>query len=155
MEAPKVVQKAMKRLERNITSNEYGDHNYRSMVLKCTHLSNVQQDTLLELFSKYAPLFDGTLGKIPDMHQVHLELKPNAKPFCARAYKIPHHIFDIARKEVEELCRIGVLESNIYSEWGAPCLFRAKKNGGVRFLTDLRQLNKCLIRQTCHLPTYR
>ena len=27
-----------------------------------------------------------------------------------------------------------------------------KKNGGVRFLTDLRQLNKCLIRRPVHLP---
>jgi Reverse transcriptase (RNA-dependent DNA polymerase) len=91
------------------------------------------------------------LGKIPNV-KVHLDLKPNAKPFCGRAYMIPHHIFDIARKEVEELCRIGVLQVNIHSEWGAPCLFRAKKNGGVRFLTDLRQLNKSLVCKPVHLP---
>jgi hypothetical protein len=35
---------------------------------------------------------------------------------------------------------------------GVPCLFWAKKNGGVRFLTDLCQLNKCLIRKPVHLP---
>jgi Reverse transcriptase (RNA-dependent DNA polymerase) len=40
----------------------------------------------------------------------------------------------------------------IYSEWGAPCLFRPKKNGGIHFLTDLRQLNKCLVRKPVHLP---
>jgi hypothetical protein len=84
--------------------------------------------------------------------KVQLELKPNSKHFCARAYKIPQTIIDIARKEVEELCHIGVLKANVYSELGAPCLFRAKKNGGVRFLTDLRQLNECLIRKPVHLP---
>ena len=106
------------------------------MILKCVHLTNDQQNTLMELFAQYSSLFDGTLGKVPNV-EVHLELKPNSKLFCARAYKIPHNILNIARKEVEELCQIGVLESNVYSEWGAPCLFRAKKNGGVRFLTDL------------------
>jgi hypothetical protein len=35
---------------------------------------------------------------------------------------------------------------------GAPCLLSAKKNGGVRFLTDLCQLNQCLICKPVHLP---
>jgi hypothetical protein len=122
---PKIVQTAVKRMERCITSNEYNYHNYRSMVLKCTHISVSQQDDLLELFARYALLFDGTLGKIPNV-KVHSELKPNSKPYCARAYKIPHHILEVARKEVEELCLIGVLQADIHSEWGAPCLFRAK-----------------------------
>jgi hypothetical protein len=78
------------------------------------------------LFSNHASLFDGTLGKVPNF-KVHLDLKPNAEPFCARAYKIPHHIFETARKELEELCHLGVLQADIHSEWGAPCLFRAKK----------------------------
>jgi hypothetical protein len=113
-------------MERRITSNEYNDHNYRSMVLKCIHLSISQQDDLLEPFARYASLFDGTLGKIPNV-KVHLELKPSSKPYCARAYKIPHDILEVAHKEAEESCRIGVLQADIYSEWGAPCLFRAKK----------------------------
>jgi hypothetical protein len=96
---------------------------------------------LFELFKHYSSLFDGTLGKAPGI-KVQLELKPNSKPFCALAYKIPQSIIDIAREEVEEVCHIGVLTANVYSEWGATCLFRAKKNGGVRFLTVLCQLNK-------------
>jgi hypothetical protein len=121
------------------------------MILKCTHLTNTQQNISLVLFSQYSSLFDGTLGKVPKV-KVHLELKADSKPICARAYKIPHNFFDTAQKEVEELCRVGILEPNVYSEWGAPCLFRAEKTGGVRFLTDLRQLNKCLVRKPVHLP---
>jgi hypothetical protein len=150
-EAPEIIQQATMRLERAITDNNYQSHNYKTMILKCKHLNPSQQDTLIHLFKQYSSLFDGTLGKIPEI-KVHLELKPNSKPYCARAYKIPQNIFKIARQEVEELCKIGVLEPNVYSEWGAPCLFRAKKNGGVRFLTDLRHLNKCLIRKPVHLP---
>jgi Reverse transcriptase (RNA-dependent DNA polymerase) len=105
----------------------------------------------LKLFGKYSTLFDGKLGMVPGV-KVHLDLKPGTNPFCARAYKIPHHIFDVARKEVEELCCIGVLQANVHSEWGAPCLFRSKKNGGVQFLTDLRQLNKSFVRKPVHLP---
>jgi hypothetical protein len=113
-------------MEQRITSNEYNDHNYRSMVIKCTHLSVSQQDDLLQLFARYTLLFDGTLGKILNV-KVHLELKPNSRPYCARAYEIPHRILELAHKEVEELCRIWVHQADIHSEWGAPCLFRAKK----------------------------
>jgi hypothetical protein len=121
-----IVQKAMHPLDQQITSNNYNTHDFRSMILKCSHLSPYPQDELLKLFGKYSTLFDGTLGKVPGA-KIHLDLKPDAKPFCTRAYKIPHHIFDVARKEVEELCCIGVLQVNVHSEWGAPCLFRAKK----------------------------
>jgi hypothetical protein len=113
-------------MERATTSNEYGNHSYQALIFKCTHLTGIQQDTLLELFKQYSSLFDGTLGKVPGI-KVQLELKPNSKPFCARAYKIPQSIIDISRKKMEELCHIGVLKANVYSEWGAPCLFRAKR----------------------------
>jgi hypothetical protein len=106
-------------MERRITSNEYNDHNYRSMLLKCTNLSVSQQDDLLELFARYSLLFYGTLGKIPNL-KVHLELKPNSKPYCARAYKIPNHILEVVRKEVEELCQIGVTSSRYSFRMGRP-----------------------------------
>jgi hypothetical protein len=92
------------------------------MVLNCKHLIAVQQSELLKFFATNSSLFDGTLWQIPNI-KVKLELKPNAKPFCAMAYKIPQHIFDIACKEVEELCRLGVLQADVHPEWGAPCLF--------------------------------
>ena len=61
LEAPTFVQKAVQRLEKSITSNYYNEHNYKTMVLKCTHLSVSQQDDLLKLFANYSSLFDGTL----------------------------------------------------------------------------------------------
>jgi hypothetical protein len=90
-----LLQKAVNCMDRTITSNTYYNHNYQSMILNCTQLTKLQQDELLSLFSKYSSLFDGTLGRIPNVN-VHLELKPGAKPYCARAHKIPHHITAIA-----------------------------------------------------------
>lgn len=59
-------------------------------------------------FSKYDELFSGTLGAIPNI-QFHLQLKPNAKPYFAKAYSILQSIYQIARDKVDELTRIGVL----------------------------------------------
>ena len=52
-EAPEVIHRAVNRIERAITSNEYGSHNYQSMILKCVHLTSDQQNTLMELFAQY------------------------------------------------------------------------------------------------------
>jgi hypothetical protein len=97
VETPTILQKAINPIDQSITSNAYDSHHYRTMVLNCTHLTTYQQDDILKLFSKYASLFDGTLGKIPNV-KVHFDLKPDAKPFCAKAYRILHHIIDIARQ---------------------------------------------------------
>jgi hypothetical protein len=138
-------------MERCITSNEYNDHNYRSMVLKCTHLSVSQQDDFLQLFAKHALLVDGTLGKIPNV-KVHLELKPNSKPYFARAYKISHHIPEMARKEEDELCQIGYF-NQISIQNGETHLYSELKNGGVSFLTDICQINQNLILKPVYLPS--
>jgi hypothetical protein len=80
IEVPEILQRAICRMERHITSNKYHKHNHQSMIFKCTHLSKTQQNDLLDLFDQFSSLFDGTLGKVPDTN-VHLELKPNSKPF--------------------------------------------------------------------------
>jgi hypothetical protein len=49
-ETPNVLKRAINRGERSITSNFYQDHDYQSMVLKCTHLSKEEQDVTLKLF---------------------------------------------------------------------------------------------------------
>ena len=99
-----------------------------------------QQSKLLDLFQQSELLFDGTLGCVPNI-KVHLELQDGAKPYCSCQYRILHLIYEIAKGEVKELVDVGVLIPDIYSKWGAPCLFRPKKDGGVCFLSDLCKLN--------------
>ena len=91
---------------------------------------------MLQVFSKYEELFSGNLGKVPGP-PVSLELKQEAKPFAARPYTFPKSMEHIAKQEIAELVRIGVLEKNVKTEWASPSFFRPKKDGGVRFVTDL------------------
>ena len=90
-DAPEIVQRATSRIERKFSFNQYDKHNYKNMVLRCSHLSTVQKNTLLELFAIYEDLFAGTIGKVPNV-SVYLELKPNAVPYCSRPYQIPQAI---------------------------------------------------------------
>ena len=79
-------------------------------------------------------------------------MEENAKPFHARAYPIPQVHEATVRKEIERLCREGVLEKDSESQWAAPTFIIPKKEGTVRLVTDFRQLNKALKRKPFPIP---
>lgn len=148
---PDFMKVATKRGASSIKSNIYNKYNYRDMVLKCDHLLQDQKDKLMNLFSNYEDLFSGKLGSVPGP-PVKLKLKPGSKPYCAQAYTVPKALEYIARKEVQELLDIGVLVKGVHSAWASPSFFRPKKDGRVRFVSDLRRLNACLERHPFPLP---
>ena len=84
--------------------------------------------------------------------QLSLKLKLNAVPFCARTYTVPKAIDHIAKNEVNNLVKIGVLVKGVHSAWASPSFFRPKKDGRLRFVSDLRKLNACLERHPHPLP---
>ncbi len=51
-----------------------------------------------------------------------------------------------------DVCKLGVLERQHYSEWALPSFIVPKKNGTVRFLSDFREVNKRLIRKPFPTP---
>ena len=91
------------------------------------------------------------MGTVPGP-PIKLKLKPNAVPFCARAYTVPKAIEHIAKNEVNDLVKIGVLVKGVHSAWASPSFFRPKKDGRLRFVSDLRKLNACLERHPHPLP---
>ena len=135
----------------SIKPNIYDTYNYHDMVLRCEHLTKEQQDSLISLFSDYEELFSGKLGTVPGP-PIKLKLKPNAVPFCARAFTVPKAIEHIAKNEVNDLVKIGVLVKGVHSAWASPSFFRPKKDGRLRFVSDLRKLNACLERHPHPLP---
>ena len=80
-------------------------------------------------------------------------MKPDAKPFHARrAYPIPHIHKVTLKKEVERLCKLGVLKRQPESEWASNTFIIPKKNKTVRFVSDFREVNKLLIRTPYPIP---
>ena len=111
----------------------------------------------MSLLLQHEELFDGTLGDWWG-EEVNFELKPEAKPFHGRPFPVPHFHKDTIKKEVKRLVEIGVLKPIQESEWAFPSFIIPKKSkdpgkpGTVRFLSDLRELNKRIIRKPYPLP---
>jgi hypothetical protein len=150
IDEPEAVQESMSRVKK-ILDNDYGEANLHEVARSQTHLTREEQDKLEELLRKYQDLFDGTLGKWtqPDCH---LELKPDSKPYHAKAFPVPRVHMETLKQEVERLCKIGVLKRVNRSEWAAPTFIIPKKDGKVRFISDFRELNKRIKRMPYPIP---
>ncbi len=86
---------------------------------------------------------------------VSFELLAGAKPYHAKPYPIPYVHEMPTKKEVERLCKLGVLEPCNDSEWGAPLFIIPKKNQTIRFLSNFRRLNAMLKRKPLLFRRYR
>jgi hypothetical protein len=81
----------------------------------CKHLSADQQKKLLQLLKKYETLFYGTLGDWKTK-PVSFQLREGVSPYHGRAFPVPKIHKDTIIKEVERLCKLGVLERQPASE---------------------------------------
>ena len=115
------------------------------------HLTPGQQNELERVLDKYTNLFDGTLGVYPHK-KFSIEIKPDAVPKHSRPYSVPHVHQPAFKKELEHLVEIGVLSKAGTSEWGSPTFIIPKKDGRIRWISDLRELNKVVVRHQYPLP---
>ncbi len=117
----------------------------------CKHLSANHQKKLLQLLKKYELLFDGTSGDWKTK-PVSFQLKEGVSPYHGRAFPVPKIHKDTIKKEVERLCKLGVLERQPESEWASPSFIIPKKDKTVRFLSDYWEVNKRLVRTPFPIP---
>ena len=144
------LQDASKRIK-EILDAKYEPANLEEIAANCTNLTKKQQKELHTLLTKYKSLFDGTLGHWKG-EDYDIELKPGVSPYHARPFPIPHVHEQTLRHEVDRLCQLGVLKKINQSEWGAPTFIIPKKDGTVRFISDFRELNKCIKRKPFPIP---
>jgi len=136
---------------KKILDAKYEKADLEEIAKQQTHLDETEQEQLKALLTKFEDLFDGTLGKWEDS-AYNIELKPDAKPYHARAYPIPKAYEDTLKLEVERLCKVGVLKKVNRSEWAAPTFIIPKKDQTVRFISDFRELNKRIKRKPYPIP---
>ena len=133
---------------------KYEKINLNKVVERQTHLNQENKELLQTLLQKFEGIFQGTLGRYTG-DKVNIELKKNVKPFHAKAYRIPHAILLVLKKEVEQLEEIRVLSKKKNSKWAAPSFAIPKKDMTIRFISDFRQLNKSVQRKLFPLPHIR
>ena len=117
----------------------------------CAHLSRDRCNTILKLLLQFEDLFDGTLGEF-HTNLVHLDLKVGAVPKYHKTFPVAKIHEVTLKKELERLCKSSVLCKCRNSAWGTPIFIIPKKHATVRFISDFRYLNKCLIRIPYPIP---
>ena len=83
---------------------------------------------------------------------VSFQLKEGSKPYHDRAFPVPKIHKEVLIREIERLCKLGVLERQPESEWASPSFIVPKKNGTVCFLSDFREVNKRIVRTPFPIP---
>ena len=73
---------------------------------------------------------------------MHIDLQPNASPVYRRPYPVPQVHLATFKKESDHSVEIGALSPVRDAEWELPTFITSKKDGTVRWVSDIRELNK-------------
>ena len=137
-----------------ILDAKYDKLDINQVVSEQKHLDSYQKQGLRDLFLKYQKVFDGTLGLYPHK-KVHIEVEPGARPVHKRPYAVPRVHLDTFKRELDHLVKIGVLSPQGMSQWASPTFIIPKKDGRVRWVSDLRALNEVVVRRQYPLPVIK
>lgn len=83
--------------------------------------------------------------------QFKIELVGDAKPHKKGIYRLSETECQELLKHLRDLLNKGFIQPST-SPWGAPVLFAAKKDGGLRLFIDYRALNKQTVKNCYPLP---
>ena len=81
-------------------------------------------------------------------HDIKLD---NYKPFKQPYRRIPPHLYGPVKEHLQEMLDIGAIRPS-HSPWSSAIVLVQKKDGGLRFCIDLRELNNRTIKDNYSLP---
>ncbi len=144
---PHSTQDATKHVKQ-ILDAKYSKADLQSIIRdNCKHISTyISKKKSLQLLKKYELFFDGTLGEWKTK-LVSFQLREGVSPYHGQAFPVPKIHKDSIIKEVDRLCKLGVLERQPASEWALASFIIPKKDRTVCFLSDFWEVNKRLIRK--------
>ena len=133
------LQEASARLQK-ILDAKYAPADLNAVVQACRHLTEDEKSQLHALLHKYKHLLNGTWNNKP----YNIELKEGAKPYHNRPFPVPKIHERTLKVKLDRLVKLRVLKRINDSEWAAPTFIISKKDATVRFISDFRELNKCI-----------
>ena len=117
-----------------------------------SHVSNVQQQLLLELLMDFADIFAATpedLGRINTLnHQIYTG---DAKPIRQPLRRIPPAKRKQTQKLLQEMLEKDIIQPSS-SPWASPIVLVQKKDGSQRFCMDYRKLNSVTKKDAYPIP---
>jgi hypothetical protein len=117
----------------------------QQIIQQSSHLSLQEKSLLLPMLQKHKQWFNGTLGKWKDvMFDIELKDKDCAPVVAKRAHPVLRAQEKTLRLEIDGLVKPGALQRINRSKWAAPSFLIPKKDLTVRFISDLRELNKLI-----------
>jgi hypothetical protein len=114
------------------------------------HLDDTQRQDILSLVAEYPTIFSDTPGRTTILeHDMDVG---TAKPIKQGPYRVNPLKLESMRAEIKYMLDNDIIEPSS-SPWSSPSILVPKEGGGVRFCTDFRKVNSCLL-SDCY-PTPR
>ena len=106
--------------------------------LSNTDLTDSQRSALFAVLKKHSSMFDGHVGHTSLVtHQIDTGDHP---PIRQAPRRIPPHLKEQVREQLDQLVKDGILEKSDGS-WASPICLVKKKSGEIRICADMRKLN--------------
>jgi hypothetical protein len=101
----------------------------------------------LPVVRDFADIFPEELPGILPERELYftIDLKPGTEPIARMPYRMSTSELQDLRMQLKELLDLGLIRLSV-SPWGAPVIFKRKKDGSWRLFIDYHQLNKKTIK---------
>lgn len=109
-------------------------------------------DLLKEYQDVFPTSFSEMKGIAGELGEMHIQLKPDAKPMEKRPYRLNPKYKEKVKQHLDKMLATGIIIPVQESEWISPMVVQDKKTRGIRICVDLRNLNDACIHDPFPTP---